>query len=42
MRQNHPDKALEVLEKALAINPHMANVRGHVEQLRKKARDGAI
>ncbi|MBN9498140.1 MAG: tetratricopeptide repeat protein [Alphaproteobacteria bacterium] len=42
MRQNHPDKALEVLEKALAINPHMANVRGQVEQLRKKARDGAI
>jgi tetratricopeptide (TPR) repeat protein len=42
MRQNHPDKALEVLEKALAINPHMANVRGHVEQLRKQARDGAI
>jgi tetratricopeptide (TPR) repeat protein len=42
MRQNHPDKALEVLEKALAINPHMANVRGQVEQLRKQARDGAI
>ncbi|MBC8791361.1 MAG: hypothetical protein C6Y20_07110 [Tagaea sp. CACIAM 22H2] len=42
MRQNQPDKALEVLEKALALNPHMANVRGQVEQLRKKARDGAI
>ncbi len=42
MRQNQPDKALEVLEKALALNPHMTNVRGHVEQLRKKARDGAI
>jgi tetratricopeptide (TPR) repeat protein len=42
MRQNQPEKALEALEKALALNPQMANVRGQVEQLRKKARDGAI
>ncbi|MBI3504828.1 MAG: tetratricopeptide repeat protein [Proteobacteria bacterium] len=40
--KNDEDAALDAMERALVINPHMAQVRANVEALRKKRRDGAI
>jgi tetratricopeptide (TPR) repeat protein len=40
--KNDDDAALDAFERALSVNPHMAQVRASVDALRKKRRNGAI
>ena len=40
--KNDDDAALDAFERALAFNPHMAQIRANADALRKKRRDGAI
>jgi tetratricopeptide (TPR) repeat protein len=40
--RNDEDAAIDAFERALAVNPHMAQIRAQVDALRKKRRDGAI